>query len=70
MNKKIFTLLILLLLLPVTALEADGIELYVGGQLITESAMKKIKTEIGQRLAVQNQPAVSFTMTPPLPPLR
>ena len=34
---KIFTLLILLLLLPVTALEADGIELYVGGQLITES---------------------------------
>ena len=37
MNKKIFTLLILLLLLPVTALAADGIELYVGGQLITES---------------------------------
>jgi len=37
MNKKIFTLLILLLLLPVTALAVDGIELYVGGQLITES---------------------------------
>ena len=37
MNKKIFTLFILLLLLPVTALAADGIELYVGGQLITES---------------------------------
>ena len=37
MNKKIFTLLILLLLLPVTALAADGIELYVGGQRITES---------------------------------
>ena len=37
MNKKIFTLFVLLLLLPVTALEADGIELYVGGQLITES---------------------------------
>ena len=37
MNKKIFTLLILLLLLPVTALAADGFELYVGGQLITES---------------------------------
>ena len=35
--RKIFTLLILLLLLPVTALAADGIELYVGGQLITES---------------------------------
>ena len=29
--------MILLLLLPVTALAADGIELYVGGQLITES---------------------------------
>ena len=37
MNKKIFTLFVLLLLLPVTALAADGIELYVGGQLITES---------------------------------
>ena len=37
MNKKIFTLLILLLLLPITALAVDGIELYVGGQLITES---------------------------------
>ena len=37
MNKKIFTLLILLLLLPVTALAADGIELYVAGQRITES---------------------------------
>ena len=35
--RKIFTLLILLLLLPVTALAADGIELYVGGQQITES---------------------------------
>ena len=35
--RKIFTLFILLLLLPVTALAADGIELYVGGQLITES---------------------------------
>ena len=37
MNKKIFTLFVLLLLLPVTALAADGIELYVGGQQITES---------------------------------
>ena len=37
MNKKIFTLFVLLLLLPVTALAADGIELYVGGQPITES---------------------------------
>ena len=37
MNKKIFTLFVLLLLLPVTVLAADGIELYVGGQLITES---------------------------------
>ena len=37
MNKKIFTLFVLLLLLPVTALAADGIELYVGGQLITEN---------------------------------
>ena len=37
MNKKIFTLFILLLLLPVTALAVDGIELYVGGQQITES---------------------------------
>ena len=35
--RKIFTLLILLLLLPVTALAADGIELYVAGQRITES---------------------------------
>ena len=34
---KIFTLLILLLLLPVSAWAADGIELYVGGQRITES---------------------------------
>ena len=37
MNKKIFTLFVLLLLLPVTALAVDGIELYVGGQQITES---------------------------------
>ena len=37
MNKKIFTLFVLLLLLPVTALAADGIELYVAGQKITES---------------------------------
>lgn len=37
MNKKIFTLLILLLLLPVTALAAGEIELYVAGQRITES---------------------------------
>ena len=35
--RKIFTLLILLLLLPVTALAAGEIELYVGGQKITES---------------------------------
>ena len=35
--RKIFTLLILLLLLPVTALAAGEIELYVGGQQITES---------------------------------
>ena len=37
MNKKIFTLLILLLLLPVTALAADEIKLFIGGQQITES---------------------------------
>ena len=37
MNKKIFTLLILLLLLPVTALAAEEIKLFIGGQQITES---------------------------------
>ena len=37
MNKKIFTLFVLLLLLPVTALAAGEIELYVAGQRITES---------------------------------
>ena len=37
MNKKIFTLFVLLLLLPTTALAVGGIELYVGGQRITES---------------------------------
>ncbi|OUP53099.1 hypothetical protein B5F17_05875 [Butyricicoccus pullicaecorum] len=41
MRKRILSLLIVLALclglLPVTALAADGIELYVGGQLITES---------------------------------
>lgn len=74
MNKKIFTLLILLLLLPVTALAAEEIKLFIGGQKITDSGCyKKIKTEIGQRLrvvTVQNLPAVSFPMTPPPSPLR
>ena len=37
MNKKIFTLLILLLLLPVTTLAAEEIKLFIGGQQITES---------------------------------
>ena len=37
MNKKIFTLFILLLLLPVTALAAEEIKLFIGGQQITES---------------------------------
>ena len=37
MNKKIFTLFVLLLLLPVTALAAEEIKLFIGGQQITES---------------------------------
>ena len=37
MNKKIFTLFILLLLLPVTALAAEEIKLFIGGQQITEN---------------------------------
>lgn len=44
MNKKIFTLFVLLLLLPVTALAVDGIELYVGGQQITESGCYENKS--------------------------
>ena len=44
MNKKIFTLLILLLLLPVTALAAGEIELYVGGQQIKESGCYENKS--------------------------
>lgn len=44
MNKKIFTLFVLLLLLPVTALAADGIELYVAGQQITESGCYENKS--------------------------
>ena len=35
--RKIFTLLILLLLLPVTVLAAEEIKLFIGGQQITES---------------------------------
>lgn len=35
--RKIFTLFVLLLLLPVTALAAEEIKLFIGGQLITES---------------------------------
>ena len=41
MNKKIFTLLILLLLLPVTALAAEEIKLFIGGQKITDSGCYK-----------------------------
>ena len=37
MNKKIFTLFVLLLLLPVTALAAEEIKLFIGGQQITEN---------------------------------
>lgn len=37
MNKKIFTLFVLLLLLPVTALAAEEIKLFIGGLQITES---------------------------------
>ena len=44
MNKKIFTLFILLLLLPVTALAAGEIELYVGGQQIKESGCYENKS--------------------------
>ena len=42
--RKIFTLLILLLLLPVTALAAGEIELYVGGQQIKESGCYENKS--------------------------
>lgn len=44
MNKKIFTLFVLLLLLPVTALAAGEIELYVGGQQIKESGCYENKS--------------------------
>lgn len=75
MIKRFLSLLCVLALclglLPVTALAADGIELYVGGQRITESGCyKKIKTESGQRLTVQNLTTVSFPMMPPTSPLR
>lgn len=75
MIKRFLSLLCVLALclglLPVTALAADGIELYVGGQRITESGCyEKNKTESGQRLTVQNLATVSFPMMPPLPPLR
>ena len=74
MRKRILSLLIVLALclglLPVTALAADGIELYVGGQQIKESGCYENKMELGQRLTVQNLPAVSFIMTQTPSPLR
>ena len=57
MNKKIFTLLILLLLLPVTALAADGIELYVGGQLITESGCYEKNQDVNWTKVGSAEPA-------------
>ncbi len=71
MNKKIFTLFILLLLLPVTALAADGIELYVGGQLITESGCYEKNqdgnwTKVGSAEPASGQfsyDAATFTLT-------
>ena len=71
MNKKIFTLLILLLLLPVMALAVDGIELYVGGQLITESGCYEKNqdgnwTKVGSAEPASGQfyyDAATFTLT-------
>ena len=71
MNKKIFTLFVLLLLLPVTALAADGIELYVGGQRITESGCYKKNqdgkwTKVGGTEPANGQfsyDAANFTLT-------
>ena len=71
MNKKIFTLFVLLLLLPVTALAADGIELYVGGQLITESGCYEKNqdgnwTKVGSAEPASGQfyyDAATFTLT-------
>ena len=74
MIKRFLSLLCVLALclglLPVTALAADGIELYVGGHELQKAAAMQTKMELGQRLRAQVFPAVSFTMTPPLPPLR
>lgn len=74
MRKRILSLLIVLSLclglLPVTALAADGIELYVGGQRITESGCYANQDGTWTKVAVQNLPAVNFTMTPPPSPLR
>ena len=71
MNKKIFTLFILLLLLPVMALAVDGIELYVGGQLITESGCYEKNqdgnwTKVGSAEPASGQfyyDAATFTLT-------
>ena len=67
----LLSVLMVLLMMPTAAFAEGEIKLFIGGQQITESGCyEKIKKEIGQRLAEQNLPAVSFIMTQTPSPLR